>query len=390
VISKRERGFSLIEALISTALMLAVTSAAFTIMHPATGAFAVEPEAADMQQRLRVAVDLLSKDLAMAGAGAYTGPHAGSLVYSFPAVLPFRQGAARADSPGTFATDRITVIFVPSTPAQSTLTEPLAGATARFAAGAETGCPFDPGSGTAATRCGFARDQTVLVYDAAGGYDLFTVAAVAVGEATLAMRKPGAASGTFPPGSRIVEAENHTYSLRSDDSAGTYQLMHDDGTGRVDTPVVDHVVELRFDYYGEGQPPILLRPAGDTVEPATTYGPKPAAAGVASCMFSAAAPPLPLLPALGDGSQRLVKLTEAELTDGPFCPDDGNPNRWDADLLRIRRIGVTLRVQSAAAALRGPAGALFAHAGTARSSAKWLPDLEIHFDVSPRNLNLGR
>ena len=97
-----------------------------------------------------------------------------------------------------------------------------------------------------------------------------------------------------------------------------------------------------------------------------------------------------VLPALGDGSQRLVNLTAADLTDGPFCPDDGHPNRWDADLLRIRRIGVTLRVQSAAAALRGPAGALFTHAGTAQGSAKWLPDLEVHFDVSPRNLNLGR
>lgn len=124
--------------------------------------------------------------------------------------------------------------------------------------------------------------------------------------------------------------------------------------------------------------------------PATTYGPKPVASGVASCTFSAATPPAPLLPALGDGSQRLVELTEAELAGGPFCPDDGNSNRWDADLLRIRRIGVTVRVQSAAAALRGPAGALFAHPGTSQSSAKWLPDQEIHFDVSPRNLNLGR
>ena len=387
--STHDRGFSLIEALIATALMLAVTSAAFTMMHPAYGAFAVEPESADMQQRLRVAADVLSKDLAMAGAGAYSGPHAGSLVYSFPAVLPFRQGTLRDDPPGVFATDRITLIFVPSTPAQSTLTEPLTGATATFATGAETGCPFDPGSSTEATRCGFSREQTVLVYDAAGGYGLFTVAAVADGVATLASKKPGGAGSTFAAGSHIVEVENHTYSLKSDDSAGTYQLMHGDGSG-ADTPVVDHVVALRFDYYGEGQPPVLLHPIGDTAEPATTYGPKPVAAGVASCLFSAAAPPAPMLPALGDGSQRLVNLTAADLTDGPFCPDDGHPNRWDADLLRIRRIGVTLRVQSAAAALRGPASALFAHAGTAQSSAKWLPDLEIHFDVSPRNLNLGR
>ena len=387
---ERERGFSLLEALISTALMLAVTAAAFTVMHPAHGAFAVEPEAADMQQRLRVTADLLVKDLTMAGAGAYQGPRPGSLVYSFPTVLPFRQGAAHDDPPGAFATDRITLIYVPSTPAQSTLTEPLIGATAKFSTGAETGCPRDPGSDSEATRCGFARDQTVLVYDVAGSYNLFTVTAVSAGEATLAAKKPGGASSTFATGSQIVEAENHTYYLKNDDSTGSYQLMHYDGTTNADVPVVDHVVALRFEYYGEGQPPVLLRPIADTAEPATTYGPKPVAAGVASCIFSAATPPAPLLSALGDGSQRLVELTEAELTGGPFCPDDGNSNRWDADLLRIRRIGVTVRVQSAAAALRGPAGALFAHPGTSQGSAKWLPDQELHFDVSPRNLNLGR
>jgi hypothetical protein len=387
--AERERGFSLLEALIATALMLAVTAAAFTVMHPAHGAFAVEPEAADVQQRLRVAADTLSRDLTMAGAGAYQGPHAGSLVYLFPAVLPFRQGAAHDEPPGAFASDRITVIYVPSTPAQSTLTEPLTGPTARFSTGAETGCPIDPGSSTEATRCGFARDQTVLVYDATGSYNLFTIAALFAGEATLTAKKPGGAGNTFPAGSRIVEAENHTYYLKSDDSTGTYQLMHYDGTSNAEVPVVDHIVALRFEYYGEGQPPILLRPIGDAEEPSTTYGPKPVA-GVAGCIFSAASPPAPLLPALGDGSQRLVALTEAMLTDGPFCPDDGNPNRWDADLLRIRRIGVTLRVQSAAAALRGAAGALFAHPGTAQSSAKWVPDQEIHFDVSPRNLNLAR
>ena len=85
-----------------------------------------------------------------------------------------------------------------------------------------------------------------------------------------------------------------------------------------------------------------------------------------------------------------MPLTGAELTDGPWCPDAASPTRYDADLLRVRRIGVTVRVQSAAAALRGPAGALFAHPGTSQSGAKWLPDQEIHFDVSPRNLNLGR
>jgi hypothetical protein len=86
----------------------------------------------------------------------------------------------------------------------------------------------------------------------------------------------------------------------------------------------------------------------------------------------------------------LVKLSATQLTDGPFCPDNANANRWDADLLRIRKIGVTLRVQTAVAALRGPAGVLFTRGGTSRGGTKWVPDQELHFDISPRNLNLGR
>ena len=130
--------------------------------------------------------------------------------------------------------------------------------------------------------------------------------------------------------------------------------------------------------------------------PATTYGPKPSAVAVApwgafeNCLFSAGAIPAPKLPVLGAGTQALVALTAAHLTDGPFCPNDTNANRWDADLLRIRKVGVTLRVQTAVAALRGPAGVLFTRGGTSSGGVKWVPDQELHFDISPRNLNLGR
>jgi hypothetical protein len=99
--------------------------------------------------------------------------------------------------------------------------------------------------------------------------------------------------------------------------------------------------------------------------------------------------PTPALPALGAGPA-LVPLSAALLTDGPWCPDAVNPNRYDADLLRIRRITVTLRVESASAALRGPAGPLFARAGTSTSGHRLIPDREIRFDLAPRNLNLER
>jgi type II secretory pathway pseudopilin PulG len=360
VILDRERGFSLLEAVIATALMLAATAAAFSMMHPAQGAFATESDRSDMQQRLRVAADTLSSDLMMAGAGAYQGPHTGSLLYYLPPVLPFRKGAADEDPPGTFTTDRITVIYVPATRAQSTLAAPLTGAAPDFSPADRGACPLDPATASPAPLCGFAEDQTVLVFDGTGSYGLFTITAASGTTATLAARAPAHGNSTFPAGSKIVEAEAHTDYLR----AGTFQLMRHDGRGR-DVPVVDNLVGLHFDYYGEQQPP-------------------------STCFFSAASPLSPLPAVLGDGSQALVPVTSGQLTDGPFCPSDADQNRWDADLLRIRRIAVTLRVQTPLAALRGPAGALFAQGGSSHGGARWLPDQEIHFDVSPRNLNLAR
>ena len=47
----REHGFSLIEMTVSIGLMLLVTAWIFTMMNPAQGNFAAEPEVADMQQR---------------------------------------------------------------------------------------------------------------------------------------------------------------------------------------------------------------------------------------------------------------------------------------------------------------------------------------------------
>ncbi len=60
----------------------------------------------------------------------------------------------------------------------------------------------------------------------------------------------------------------------------------------------------------------------------------------------------------------------------------------DAALPGLRTVAVTLRVEAAMAAVRGPAGPLFARPGTARTARRWAPDLETHVRVSPRNLNL--
>jgi len=188
-----------------------------------------------------------------------------------------------------------------------------------------------------------------------------------------------------------------TYWLKSDAVASTYQLMVNESTSAADVPVVDHVVGLAFEYYGDPQPPTMRLTAANPPVAATTYGPKPPVGAVPpfvageNCVFvnDGSPTPQPRLSHLGAGGTALVKLTPAQLADGPWCPDDAAAGRWDADLLRIRSIAVTVRVQAALSASRGPVSVFFAHAGSSRGNP-WVPDQEIRFQVSPRNMNLGR
>lgn len=390
----REEGFSLLETTMAAMLSLMVAATVFSIMHPSNGLFASELESADMQQRLRVAADTLAHRLLTAGAGVYAGRQSGPLVMYFPPVLPFREGARGGDPAGTFTTDRITVLSVPSTTAQTVLSQPLTAEDLSFSPAPSQ----DGGCGVGDPLCGFSKDATVLVFDESGNYDVFTIIAANAGVFRLSLaRSSQAMTTTYSAGSKVVEVESHTYYLKTDVAGKTAQLMHYDGSSNPDVPIVDNVVGLRFDYYGEPQPPTMTKALADVSPPQTTYGAPPRnpassyAAGE-SCLFvnDGSPTPAPRLAALGNGSLSVVPLTAAQLTDGPWCPDDANPNRWDADLLRIRRIGVTLRVQAALAALRGPASVLFANAGTSSGGSRLVPDLEIRFQISPRNLNAGR
>jgi prepilin-type N-terminal cleavage/methylation domain-containing protein len=96
------RGFSFIELVVSMAIMLAVAGIMFGLVNSARTVFEVDLERADMQQRARVSMAALYRDLVMAGAGLQV-----------PAIAPYRRGDEDPDLPGSAFSDRISVLYVP-------------------------------------------------------------------------------------------------------------------------------------------------------------------------------------------------------------------------------------------------------------------------------------
>lgn len=356
--SSRQPGFALLEMLVSMAILCGLIGVLLNIAAATQHQLRTQGEVADLQQRLRVAVAAMQRDLLLAGSGPSQGPWRGRLAELFPPVLPARTGVRRVDAELAHFSDRISIMYVPDVPAQTTLVVDMAGPLAPLGIdSAAAGCP---GGGT----CGFAPGDRVLIFDPAGvggGYDIFTIAASGPGQL---LAPAGAVSTAYPAGSPVVRVIQRTYYL---DRAGSRLMVYDGDAS--DLPLVDHVVDLRVAYFAD--------PAPDSV-------PGPPAEG-STCVYAAGPPPVPLLADLG--GLALKRLAPAQLTDGPVCGHA--PNRFDGDLLRVRRIAVTLRLEAEAAEVRG-AGAGFLRPGWATDSKRYVPDQQVTFDVSPRNMGATR
>ena len=87
-----ESGFSLPEMLVAAAIMITVIGTVFSVLNPAQGTYRTQPEVSDIQQRLRIAGDSITKDIVMAGGGAYAGGMTGALSNYFAPIMPYRSG----------------------------------------------------------------------------------------------------------------------------------------------------------------------------------------------------------------------------------------------------------------------------------------------------------
>ncbi len=335
---KRVHGFTLVELLVALALTLTLAAILFDFAATSQRIARLQPEAADLTQRLRVAVGAIERDLRTAGAAAPNGS-IGTLSNFLPPVVPARTGLQLPDPELTAFRDRVSVLSVADGGWTARLTADLASAVADVPINsADSGCP---GAGL----CGFSPQARAAIIDTerlGAGFDVFTVTHTTTALGHSAPNPP--LSKAYPAATTVVvPVEHRVYYL--DRAAG--RLMVYDGYKSA-LPLVDHVTDLEFTYFADPH--------------ARSVAPPPDAAG--NCAFAPGDSPTPLLMPLGTAS---IEIPLVRFTDGPFCGIP--PNRFDADLLRIRRVRVRLRL---------------------RPTITGLKDLEMVFHVAPRNMVASR
>jgi len=372
-----QAGYSLIELLISSAIMITITGAIFSLVNPSQGTAQTAPEISDLQQRSRVGSDVLFNELIMSGAGTYQGPVRGALVNFFAPIMPRRVGRISPDPTvgnGSYRTDTITLAYIPNTYSQTTISQPMPNVSAELKVTNQPNCPGgDP-------LCGFEEGMEVIIFDTSGNFDTFTITQVQDDAAHLQHRGQDL-SYPYDTGASVTQVRRNVYywcrpnsdRLCPGGDAAASQLRQYDGAN-TDVPLVDHVVGVTFDYFGDTNPPLAPKPP----------------LGVENCLYDAAGgfKNLPVLPADEGSLARLSSTLLSDATGNGIC--GAGSSEYDPDLLRIRKVRVTLRVQVAAASLRGANTLLFRNPGNARESAKQVPDFIVSFEVTPRNLNLTR
>jgi len=386
---ERAGGFTLVEFLVATAVTLVAVGLAVTLVAPANSAFRSLPEAADVQQRVRVAVDALRSDLTAAG-GAFSLGWGPGAALTWPAVLPCRWTGSPLSSVvgGCARADSITILSMASAAPQALTDAVIDDPASPIRIVPASTCSLDRAA------CRLHAGSVMLIVDGTSAFDLFTATAMS-SDGRQVTHAQSRLSGPYAAGALVGEVSARSYYLAVESATGVPQLRRADGGGS-SFPVIDHAVALSFQYFGDPTPPVVINP-DDPVRRTVSYGPMPPPMGTdnpldawpagENCTFAVEGDhQVARVAALLAGASGLAPLPLPGFADGPWCPDPTSPNRYDADLLRIRLVRVTLRMQAQAASVRGSVAGWFSNPGTAHDSLRLVPDLEVTFDVAPRSM----
>jgi prepilin-type N-terminal cleavage/methylation domain-containing protein len=370
-----ERGFTLAELLVASLIALFVSAGALVLASAARTALTVEPASTDTVRRLREGADVIAA--AIAGAGGERG--IGDDTSSLSAFVPI---VRLADVSGAGAFSELLVL------------RGVQGGRGRLAAdqpGPAGSLTLDTADGLCPRTgdvCGFSVGDVAVAFDARGHFDVLIVGAVSEPLARIAPRAP--LTYAYPAGGWVVAVRQERL-LLAPQPGGARTLTRLTAAGARE-PILDGVTGLRLDAWGVAAPPSLHASTGrpgyaryglaplppDAIDPEGIF---PNGAHCLAWQESGTLhTTLAARPPQDDG---LALLAPSDLDDGPWCPHDDSPDRFDADWFRVRRIDVDLQVEVLSAEFRGPPGALFARGGTGTHDApRWVRDRAVRFSVA--------
>ncbi len=336
------RGFSLVELLIAATVSALLAAALVGALAPARAAFDAAPASVELQQRSRVGFEFLASALRSAGVSEL-GHRELSIAGNFvPAVIP-----AVASGSGV-AFSEVEVFGLVASGARGVLDQDQAtpGAPLRLSPG--RGCLRTPDV------CGFTVGMVAVIGDGQGRFDVFEIASTNSAAMSLTPLRP--LSAAYGRDTQLFEAAAFRFWLAQQPD-GTKSLVRASSTSGAQ-PIVDGITDLSVSLWGEAAAPQMT---WDGTGGRSSYGPGPPgpafrdAQGAWPDGESCTAIRDPLGPRsrlidLG-APGTLVPLERSDVGDGPWCAG-GALGSYDADLIRLRRVDISLTLESLAPAMR--------------------------------------
>jgi type II secretory pathway pseudopilin PulG len=237
-------GFTMIELVIAMAITLAIGGAIAALAPPARMAFERVPAELEVQQRGRVAIEMLTQAVRAAGQDVAAANALGPMADLFPAIT-----LADPDESGELFGSLRAIVPVANA-AQGVLGADQTSAGAPITL-ATSPCP------NMKDVCGFKPAAAAVIVDATGHFDVFIVSTTNAGARRLTADR--ALSRAYAAGSVVVEIDESTFRL-DEQTDGSFSLIRETAAGAVQ-PVVDFLSSLSF-AFADQQLDIAL-----TVEP---------------------------------------------------------------------------------------------------------------------------
>ena len=223
----RAGGFTIVEVLVAMAVMTTSAGVLLSLIVAGQRLARMQPEAADQQQRARIAIETLGAELERAGAGLERGPRAGPLSRYFAPLTATPDAAVTVwyASPGG-GQARIARAL------SAVATEVLVDSAGACAAPSET--------------CGFSAGGTAILLDGGGCHDVARIEDVAPSALVLRANARGCA---YDAGAWIAEGEVRTYRV----DGATRQLFRRDAATGISLPVLDNVASMTSEWSADGR-----------------------------------------------------------------------------------------------------------------------------------------